>query len=282
MDIDLLHTFLEVRRLGNFHSAAENLHVTQAAVSQRIKHLETILTTPLFVREKNNIYPTAAGEQLVSTAESILEAWNQARRDIGRLPSTSAQLSLAAEPGAWELIGKSSLGMLTREWPELSLRADQLGEDVIAKRIRRQTLDIGLVFNRISHENVNCVAVFEFEIALYSSSATRIDQVAAQPNIYVEWGPEVNSLHEGIRFQQAPCLQTRDHMVARDYLETHPGVAFLPVGSNPRASKLKLVSKSPRLRRQVFALWHNESTQREFFAAIAGSLAMPSTPLAKI
>ena len=62
MDIDLLRTFLEVRRLGNFRSAAENLHVTQAAVSQRIKHLESILDAPLFVREKSNIYATHAGE----------------------------------------------------------------------------------------------------------------------------------------------------------------------------------------------------------------------------
>ena len=283
MDIDLLRTFLEVRRLGNFHSAAENLHVTQAAVSQRVKHLESILNAPLFVREKNNIYPTPAGEQLVSTAESILSAWNQARHDIGSLPSNNTQLSLAAQPGAWDLCGKTLLGVLKQERPTVSFQVDQLSDDAIAKRIVRQTLDLGFGFTQHSNEIINCVAVRDFEIALYSSTEMSMSQVVAQPNVYVDWGREARALYDELKFQQPPGLQTRDHCIARDYLDTHGGVAFLPINPNRRASKLKLVSKSPKLRRTVYALWHSAAQEQVLFATIVESLAkLPIQKSAKV
>ncbi len=43
MDIQLLKTFLEVKATRHFGRAAENLYLTQAAVSARIKQLETVL-----------------------------------------------------------------------------------------------------------------------------------------------------------------------------------------------------------------------------------------------
>ena len=268
MDIDLLRTFLEVRRLGNFHSAAENLHVSQAAISQRIKHLESILNSPLFVRERNNIYPTVAGEQLVSTAELIVETWNQARHDIGQLPTQQAQVSVAIQPGAWEICGKFIFEFFKNKSSELNLQVDQLDDDAITKRVQRQTLDLGLVFNPSSFEALKCNAVFDFDIALHSSNGTKMDQVAAQPNVYIEWGREGNSLYEGIKFQQLPCLQTQNHSIAETYLEAHPGVALLPARPDRGTSNLKLVPQSPRLRRHVYALWHSESTYHGLFSQL--------------
>ena len=42
MDIDLLKTFVEVNRMRHFARAAENLFVTSAAVSARVKQLESL------------------------------------------------------------------------------------------------------------------------------------------------------------------------------------------------------------------------------------------------
>ncbi|MEX2366994.1 MAG: LysR family transcriptional regulator, partial [Pseudohongiellaceae bacterium] len=75
MDIELLRTFLEVRNTRHFGKAANNLFITQAAVSSRIKLLEQMLESPLFVRYRNNLQLTEAGERLVNHAEEILKAW---------------------------------------------------------------------------------------------------------------------------------------------------------------------------------------------------------------
>ena len=65
MDIDALKTFIEVNRTRHFGQAARNLYVSQSTVSARIKLLEEQVGLPLFVRQRNNIQLTAAGEKLL-------------------------------------------------------------------------------------------------------------------------------------------------------------------------------------------------------------------------
>jgi DNA-binding transcriptional LysR family regulator len=65
MDIDLLKTFLEVYRTRHFGRTAENLYLTQSAVSARIRLLEETLGVPLFTRTRNDIQLTPAGTRLL-------------------------------------------------------------------------------------------------------------------------------------------------------------------------------------------------------------------------
>lgn len=59
-----LRAFLAVFDCGNFHKAAELLHMSQPALSRRLRTLETRLGTPLFERSTRNVMPTGAGRQL--------------------------------------------------------------------------------------------------------------------------------------------------------------------------------------------------------------------------
>ena len=82
MDIELLRTFLEVKNTRHFGKAAENLYLTQAAVSARVKQLENIIGTPLFTRFRNNLQLTVTDERLINHAENILISWERARQDV--------------------------------------------------------------------------------------------------------------------------------------------------------------------------------------------------------
>ena len=72
MDTELLKTFLEVRKTRHFGRAAQNLYITQAAVSARIKQLEESLGATLFIRKRNNIQLSSEGERLVPHAQMML------------------------------------------------------------------------------------------------------------------------------------------------------------------------------------------------------------------
>ena len=138
---------MEVRRLRSFRIAADNLHVTQAAVSQRIKQLESKLNAPLFNREKNNIYLTSAGEQLVPYAESIMAAWQHAKQEISLHPVAEISLSIAARASIWDLYASRYLHSLTNDFPDLVLRTDILNDDVLVKRLLNQSLDIAFLYH---------------------------------------------------------------------------------------------------------------------------------------
>src|SRR6202140_2267431 len=63
MDVELARTFLQVVRSGSLVSAAAQLHVTQTAVTARIKNLEAQLKCRLFERNKAGARLTTRSEE---------------------------------------------------------------------------------------------------------------------------------------------------------------------------------------------------------------------------
>lgn len=73
MDITLARTFLAIAAGGSFLRASEQLHVTQTAVSARVKALESQLGRALFVRNKAGATLTPAGEEFLPHAAALIQ-----------------------------------------------------------------------------------------------------------------------------------------------------------------------------------------------------------------
>ncbi len=78
MELRHLRYFAAVAAHGSFSRAAENLHLTQPALSRQVKDLEDELGVPLFVRGKNSVTLTAAGELFYDEARDLLAQADQA------------------------------------------------------------------------------------------------------------------------------------------------------------------------------------------------------------
>ena len=70
--------FAAVARLGSVSRAAEELHLTQPAVSSQLALLEHAAGTPLLLRSARGVKLTEAGELLAGYAQRILELWVEA------------------------------------------------------------------------------------------------------------------------------------------------------------------------------------------------------------
>ncbi|MFX7140549.1 LysR family transcriptional regulator, partial [Acinetobacter baumannii] len=68
--LNALRGFEAAARLGSFHRAAEELHLTQSAISQQIRGLEASLQQPLFFRQGRSVTLTDAGIDLLETTQS--------------------------------------------------------------------------------------------------------------------------------------------------------------------------------------------------------------------
>ncbi len=85
MDIANLQAFIAVAEHGSFSTAAEQLFLTQPAVSKRVTTLETSLGTPLFDRIGRSIQLTEAGRVLLPRARQVLQELEDSRRAIADL-----------------------------------------------------------------------------------------------------------------------------------------------------------------------------------------------------
>jgi LysR family transcriptional regulator, glycine cleavage system transcriptional activator len=70
--LNVLRGFEAAARLGSFHQAAQELHLTQSAISQQIRSLEEMLGQPLFYRQGRSVALTDAGRDLLSTTQDVL------------------------------------------------------------------------------------------------------------------------------------------------------------------------------------------------------------------
>src|SRR6218665_1337500 len=71
--LNALRGFEAAARLGSFHKAADELHLTQSAISQQIRSLESFVEQPLFYRSGRSVALTDAGHDLLSTTQTLLQ-----------------------------------------------------------------------------------------------------------------------------------------------------------------------------------------------------------------
>ncbi|KAF0095534.1 MAG: putative LysR family transcriptional regulator [Puniceicoccaceae bacterium 5H] len=72
MELRHLRYFVGVAAHGSFNRAAQILHLTQPALSRQVRDLEDELSVPLFVRGKNAVKLTDAGERFYDEAREVL------------------------------------------------------------------------------------------------------------------------------------------------------------------------------------------------------------------
>jgi len=146
MDIQNLQAFVEVARRGSFSLAGEALHLTQPAISKRIRALEAHLGVRLFDRIGHPIVLTEAGRALQPRAESLLAdlvdlrrtAANLSRKVTGPLSvGTSHHVGLHRLPPA--------LRRFHRDYPDVRLDLRFLDSEGACAAVEHGSLDLAIV-----------------------------------------------------------------------------------------------------------------------------------------
>src|SRR5580704_5009342 len=160
---------MEIRHLSYFCVLAEQLHFTKAALllnvaqpalSHQIRQLERELGTQLVERTNRRVRLTAAGEVFLDRARRILEQVDQAARETARVGQGEAgSLVIGVVSTAVCSVLPELLRGFRREAPHITvdIREMEPGEQVEA--LRRETIDIGLLFLAIQDPDFDSLVV---------------------------------------------------------------------------------------------------------------------------
>ena len=108
------------RRLS-FTAAAEEIGMTQSAVSQHVKSLETSLGVALFIRRARGLSLTDDGRKLLPQVSSALETLTVAARNFDTVPSKNV-LTVAASVSVAQWLISPRLKEFTNKNPEINIR----------------------------------------------------------------------------------------------------------------------------------------------------------------
>ncbi len=277
MDTELLRTFLEVKATRHFGHAADNLYITQAAVSARIKQLEIYFGAPLFVRDRHNIQLTPQGEQLVPHAEAILMSILTARQDVALREGAGLRLSIAIRDGLWGSALEHRFKQLRHDRSDLNLQIQSVASDTINKQLRDRSLDAAVVFGSSSAPEWESVPIGELTLKLFASyGITSLDEALASQYVYLDWGGGFARFHvRHVAKQWMPSLQTNSITVAVSAIQEAAGACFLPQSWTEAllAQGIQLVPDAPQFSSPIHLLCHQQTRQAELVALLSRSLA---------
>ncbi len=117
--LEWLRVFEAAGRSGSFTAAAAELGLTQAAVSQRIRHLEARLGVRLFMRLPRGVELSADGEAWLPHVQNALSALQRSTADLFGAPRR--KLTIAAPASVAELWIAPRLAPLAATFPQLQV-----------------------------------------------------------------------------------------------------------------------------------------------------------------
>ncbi|ACY53644.1 TPA: LysR family transcriptional regulator [Vibrio diabolicus] len=230
MDVKVFRTFLELARVRHFGRAAENLYITQAAVSARIKQLESYFDTQLFIRDRNNIKLTSAGERLISYAEVMVTTLQQAKLELSLEDGKALQLTLGGTPNIWDAYLQNCLSVVTDSFGGYGFMAEVMGREMLSRSLLERTLDMAFAFDQIKADELNCKKVADVVLVLVSTEKDSLDTVFENKYVYVDWGTRFSSEHSERHPKiPAPYLRTSTARIALDFILEKGGAAYLPI-----------------------------------------------------
>ncbi|PRT91296.1 transcriptional regulator HdfR [Salmonella enterica subsp. enterica serovar Weltevreden] len=260
MDTELLKTFLEVSRTRHFGRAAEALYLTQSAVSFRIRQLENQLGVNLFTRHRNNIRLTTAGEKLLPYAETLMNTWQAARKEVAHT-SRHNEFSIGASASLWECMLNAWLGRLYQlQEPQsgLQFEARIAQRQSLVKQLHERQLDLLITTEAPKMDEFSSQLLGHFTLALYCSSPAR--KKSELNYLRLEWGPDFQQHETGlIAADEMPVLTTSSAELARQQLSALNGCSWLPVNWANEKGGLHTVADSATLSRPLYAIWLQNS-----------------------
>lgn len=194
---DHLSAFLLVHETGSFTLAAKKSGLTQSALSQKIKRLEDLLETAVFVRHSTGPKLTAAGEaflsfarQQVSLEQEFLQNFQRDQQDLAGV------LRIAGFSSVLRSVVIPSLAPLARKHPRVQLSFSQHEMGQLPGLLRSNAADLILLdfepaFSGVEFEVIGTEKYVVIESARF---ATPVD-------VYLDHGPEDNATESFFRSQ---------------------------------------------------------------------------------
>ena len=230
MNTDLLRKFLEVSKTRHFGKAAENLCLTQSAVSFRIKQLEDSIGAPIFSRERNNILLTPTGERLLPHAENLLASWQSALQDVGAAGNQDLQIALGSTSNLWDTFLQSLLPKVVDTFDGLNIRTEINTHQDLTRALLGGRIDAAVMLDPPRVAELILTKIGKIELVLVSDLENADeDDLLNTKHIFVDWGTSVNVLQARMFNQlDTPILHTGQTHIALEFLMTYGGAALLP------------------------------------------------------
>lgn len=243
MDFDLrqLEAFVHVIEEGSFSAASNTLHLSQAAVSERIANLESGVGMRLLDRLPREIRMTSAGKHLYEHAKQMLEHRRTIYHELEELAGVvRGKLVIGASTIPGEYVLPRLLPDFIRTYPKIDLRINISNSEKITAEVRDGDLDLGVIGAEPTDNRLHCEWLWKDQLKLVVPAGhtltrrkrIRAEDLASETLVVRESGSGTRKLMESVFAEQGieiphSCVAAGSTTAVKEAILAGLGVSIL-------------------------------------------------------
>lgn len=276
IDFDGIQAFVVIAELGGFNKAADQLHITQTALTRRIQKLESYLGLKLIDRTTRHVELTAIGREFLPQARAIVNEMTAAVDHLKDMSQNAkGSFTLSCIPSLTVSMVPQLIRQYANTYPDNRIRIIDAISSEVRKAVINHHAEIGIALHGEKHPDLIETPLFDDPlvficrdthplkdrasvswsdmrdaglVVVSNSTATRVlmDYQLAQHDIYLNGSYEV-----------------QHHATAINLVAAGVGCAILPsstLNDGERQNIVKIALKDPLVNRKVTLLRHKNSS----------------------
>lgn len=239
MEIDQLRYFLRVAERGNFTRAAEDLLISQPALSRSIQKLEEELGQPVFERKSRSVSLTDAGSLLQARAQQVLSILEDTKAEITD-DGQSGRIRIGAIPTIAPYFLPDVLRQFSEQYPKATVIVHENTTDNLLKSCTQGEIDLAILALPIPAKYLEVEELFEEELYLVlppehplaEKKTIRLGDVEPLPFVLLD---EAHCLSDNIvsfcrqrSFQPVAVEKTSQLTMVQELVSLSHGVSMIP------------------------------------------------------
>ncbi|MEM7293244.1 MAG: LysR family transcriptional regulator [Pseudomonadota bacterium] len=275
MNIENMRAFLEIASVGSFQDAAERLHITQSAISARIKSLEQRMNRQLFVRKRSGLELTDGGRRFLRHAQSCVESWERAQQEIALPEVYDDFVSLGIQINYWQRLVNPWTQWMDVHAPQTATRIVSDYSDRLLSLLRDGMLDLAVVYSVRQSGTLEIETLWDEKLILVSTEKRGLNVGWTPGYVFVDWADEFLAEHNAaFPDSPPPRLSSSSASVALSHILAHGGSGYFAerdVKDLVDDQTLHIVAAAPYFTRRTHLVYPRQPTLPESVSqAIAG------------
>ncbi|PWQ95954.1 LysR family transcriptional regulator [Leucothrix arctica] len=167
MTLEQILTFLQVARLGGVRRAAQQMHISQPAISARISSLESDLAVKLFTRGPKGVSLTKQGIIFRGHAEKIAVALEDIKTEVVPAESKSSLLRIGVAETVAQTWLPAFLQQLSLKYPKINIEISVDLSVNLREGLLERAYDLVVLMGPVSEYSVDNILMPTFKLAWY-------------------------------------------------------------------------------------------------------------------
>jgi len=272
LEIKQIRIFQALLVEKNVSRVADQIGLTQQAVSDHLRKLRELFDDPLFIRKKNGLIPTPMAENLAPKIDQALDAFDGLLQpDIFNPAEATASYVIAATDYAQQVVLPKLISNLRQAAPFVKLIIRDLDIDNLQEQVVSNRIDLVLAVPDYIPKSYRKIHLFtEHHVCVaskksaYSEQNLNMEKIAALPQIIAmpsrpNFKGSLSAWFKDAGFTpniiiSAPCFS-----VVPGYIEATDAISFLPSRA-PLNDNLEILTlEECPLEFDIIAAWHSKS-----------------------